>query len=729
MTPTAWAQQNRRTLSLVGGGFLAVLVLNYVVLPAQTPPGALLTALYKGLVTALFASALVLVYRSARIVNFATVAIGGVAATLLFEFTTRGLIPYGLALPIALAAGALVGCLFGLLYVLLFFKHPRLVLTVATIVFTALLVGLQGTVRSWFHKPGDLTDQSKTFFGPLPDILKADIDGLVFRLAHWIGFALMIGALVGLAVFFKKTRFGIAIRGSAENADRASLLGINVKLVAVGVWTIGGLLIGLATSMDLPVSGFSQQTGIDPTELFIPLSAAVLGRMTSLPVTVFSALALRIVQGIIAWSYPESRWFEILVFATVLTALLLQKRQVFTRVRGEASSWAAIREIRPTPRELDRLPQIGITRRALIGIGLGLGLVFPWLTGPGEIIDATNVFQVALAGISLVILTGWAGQISLGQYAFLGVGAVVTGVLSANVGLPFWLVIPIAGIVGALVATAIGIPALRLRGLFLAVTTFGLAVVVPILLFGQGFLGPKLPDKVERPKFLFLNFEDPTSLYYLLLAFLLGTIMMARALRKSRTGRVLIAVREDEQGAQSFGIDITRARLSAFALSGFLAALSGALFVYIQRGGLDIASFDVQASFQIFIMVVVGGLGSVAGGVLGPMFYLLLPNIIQNQVWVTLIQGTAPILVLLFVPGGLTQIVFGMRDAFLRVFATRHHIIVPSLFADYSREAWEHQRIPLAPPMANRGLSALRPEQRYRLTSRLWGRAPQKGTV
>jgi branched-chain amino acid transport system permease protein len=331
------------------------------------------------------------------------------------------------------------------------------------------------------------------------------------------------------------------------------------------------------------------------------------------------------------------------------------------------------------------------------------------------------IWTTSIIGISLVILTGWAGQISLGQMALVAVGAFAGGNMTLRMHIPFWVALPLAGLVGALFAVLIGLPALRVRGLFLAVTTFGIAIVLPLFIFDEKFLGRWVPRQdVKPPTLFFLDFKDHRSMYYLSFILFVLVVLAVQALRRSRGGRVLIAMRDNENGVQSFGIDVVRTRLTAFAISGFIAAFAGALLVH-QALGMDQFFFSAFFSIIIFSLVVIGGISSIAGAVLGAIFFvgggLLFPTLLQ------VIQGIVGLIVLMAIPGGFSQLVFGTRDAVLRVVAMRRHIVVPSLFADYSPEAWEKRLAPLAPAVQSQGLAVLKPEQRYALPSRIFGKA------
>ncbi|MFN2614836.1 MAG: ABC transporter permease, partial [Actinomycetota bacterium] len=491
---------------LIGAGLAVGIVLLYFVLPTRTPPGFLLYSLYTALLASLVAAGLILVYRSARIINFAQIVFGGASATLLYELATRNYLTYWLALPLALLGGALIGFLVGLLFVIFFFKRPRIVLTVATIVMMQLLGVLQNTLTQKFHKAGQL-DQGLPFPWPCPKRCLVTISHVPFGIPHLVGTLLAVATIAGMAFFFKKTRIGIAIRGSAENADRASLLGINTKAVQIGVWMISGLLAALFTTLSMPVTGYTLGYGTNPRELMLPLAAAVMGRMRSIPQTIMAAVGIVLVRDMIQVAYPQWNWFDIMLFFVIVGGLFLQREKSTSR-QTEVGTWDSIKEIRVIPRELIRMPQISNARWAGYGLLGALLLGYPWIAGTSQVGSAHTVFIVGIIGISLVLLTGWAGQISLGHYAFVAVGSVSAAFL-ASWHWPFLVVLPIAGASGAIVAALVGIPALRIRGLYLAVATLAMGVVVPNVLMGPDFLGPHLPKAaINRPKLSIVNLAD-----------------------------------------------------------------------------------------------------------------------------------------------------------------------------------------------------------------------------
>ncbi|MGZ4730018.1 MAG: branched-chain amino acid ABC transporter permease, partial [Acidimicrobiales bacterium] len=266
-----------------------------------------------------------------------------------------------------------------------------------------------------------------------------------------------------------------------------------------------------------------------------------------------------------------------------------------------------------------------------------------------------------------------------------GFGAAIGAYATQTWHLDLSLALLVAGLVGVVVAVLVGLPALRLRGLFLAVTTLAFAMATSSWLLNRRYFGWIPVSRVTRPKlFGVIDLNSQSSYYYLCLACLGLVVLGVRGIRRSRTGRVLLALRENERGAQSFGVNVIRAKLTAFALSGFLAAFAGCLLAHL----LQAFSPDVYgpgASFGIFTTAVVGGLGSLLGAALGALYLQGGQWFLPGPQWQQLASAAGVLVVLLIIPGGLGDLVYRVRDSWLRWVAQRHDIIVPSLLADIAQ--------------------------------------------
>lgn len=647
------------------------------------PLGVVVQGVVIGGLTSLLAFGLALTYRSNRIVNFATGDLGGAPAALGVLLIVGPGLPYFLAMPIALVAAVALGALVEFVFIRRFFEAPRLILTVVTIGIAGLLAGIEAILPKAF----DIKVPPQSF--PSPFDFSFEISPVVFRGNDIIAMLAVPVAIAALVGFFRFTRIGIAVRASAESAERASLLGVPVKRLQTIVWVVSTVLATVAVLLRAGIVGLPLGTAVGPGILLRALAAGVIGRMEKLPTIFVASVALGVLEQSIVFSTGQAGYVDPILFLVVIGALLFQRRSGASRVEdAQQSSWQAAKAVRPIPRELASLPEV---RRA-VRVGKLLGWValalVPAVLPDSRVNLAGLIVIFAIIGLSLVVLTGWAGQVSLGQMAFVGIGAAVGGWATATQGWDLLIALPLAGLAGAFAAVVIGLPALRIRGLFLAVTTLAFALAMST--YGLNVQYIKWLPKSRVPRPLMLGRIVTTSearYYYVILAGFAVAVAMVNGLRRSHAGRVLIAVRENERGAQSFGVNVIGAKLTAFAASGFLAAFAGCLFVHHQQS-LGISPYLPQESLKAFVMVVIGGLGSVSGALIGAAYlqgvtYFAsdLPAAARNLV-TFLSTGLGVVLVLLMLPGGLGSVLYTLRDRLLRALAERKGIHVPSLVAD-----------------------------------------------
>lgn len=728
-TAWTWARSDKGTASIaIGALFVVVLVF-----PRGMPAGVYATGLVFGARAALATLGLVLVYRSSRILNFAQVQLGAPGGILFFELVrhhtlVRGLdamchcvgakarpdrwavhLEYWSAIVVALLVSCLLSLAVYLLVVRRFRDSPPLVGTVATIAISSVLAygaGLSGIPRLF---------KDKDLGGAVPPPLDVSVHlhPSVLHLPDIAALVVGVLAMVGLMVFLSRSRIGVAVRATAENAERASTLGVNATTVSSVVWLAAGLLSGLATVLLVMSSGAAGGVG-GPSALVRVLGAAILAGMVSLPLAAAAAVGIGVLDQGFLWSFRNGLLVDTVVVGLVMVFLLARRQPRIGRVDPAGGSWRAAREVRPVPRELRDLPEVRRLRRRT-GVVIGaLVVLYPFLVSTGDVAAASVALVYGMVGLSLLLLTGWAGLISLGQFAFAAVGGYAVAYFGGRLGLPFLVAIPLAGIAGAIVALAVGLPALRIRGLYLAVTTLGLALVTSQVLLNERYGGRYVPASLSRPSIVGLSTTDERAFYFLALAFLVLTLFAVAGLRRSATARALIATRDNDRAAQAFGVNIMRARLAVFAASGLIAAVAGALFTY-QQQGLAPGNYGVEISLSLFLMVVIGGLGSAAGPLLGAVFVAFLT---QNFGGVaSLYTSVVVILILVAAEGGLTQVVFGVRDGMLRRIATRRGIRVPSLVADGAADTGDG-RVPIRPMVTGGGTASYVPVV-YRLPRRV----------
>ncbi|NLY79200.1 MAG: branched-chain amino acid ABC transporter permease [Lysinibacillus sp.] len=286
----------------------------------------------------------------------------------------------------------------------------------------------------------------------------------------------------------------------------------------------------------------------------------------------------------------------------------------------------------------------------------------------------------AIGAIGLNILTGFTGQISIGVGAFLGVGGYTTAILTTTYGLSFWISLPLAGIVTALVGGLFGIPSLRLKGLYLAIATLAAQVIITFVISRwDSVTGGTAGMVLSRPSLGNYSFVSNTSYYYLTLIILLLTVLYATNLLRTRVGRAFLAVRDRDIAAQIMGINLFYYKVLAFIISSFFVGIAGALLAHYTMI-VSPELYNIHVSIQYLAMILIGGLGSIFGSILGAAFITLLPvglNSIVDFLTVYMpdfyqlfsafkefVFGLAIILFLIFEPGGLAHIWQNIKNYF-----------------------------------------------------------------
>ena len=621
------------------------------------PAGAWIRGVVLGLLIALLAVGMALVYRANRVINFAQADLGFVPTSLAVGLIVFSGLPYLFGFGVGLVAAVALGAIIELAFVRRFAKASRLILTVATIGITQLLAAFALLVpRMW----GDESAASQRI--PPPIDWKVTIGSFILSANDLIALIVAPVAMIAVAVFLGSTRIGTAIRGSAERGERALMLGIPVAWLSTLVWAIAAGLSFLALFLRAGVLGVPLGAALSLTALVQALAALVIGRLRHLPTVATAAVALGILEYGVAWNASSPLLVMPIIGAAVLVALLLQRRQYSRADRDEAAGWRLADEVRPLQPTVARLPLVRLMRwgtATLIVVGLAL---IPIMLRTDQIIKATAVAVFAAIGLSLVVLSGWAGQISLGQMAFVAIGAAVSAKCTITWNVDITLALLAGGAAGAAAAFVVGLPALRLRGLYLAVTTLVFALAVNSWFLNRQFFGWIPQDRVERlPVFGRIDISTPTRFYVFTLVVVALVFVALRGVRHSRTGRAIVALRENELAAQAFSVSPVPVKLTAFTLSGAVAGVAGGLFVHLSQS-FDLTSYTAQESLNVFTAAVVGGLGSLFGGVLGAVFLRGSEWFITSPEWRLLSSAIGVLVVLLIIPGGLASLVIKIRD-------------------------------------------------------------------
>jgi ABC-type branched-subunit amino acid transport system ATPase component/ABC-type branched-subunit amino acid transport system permease subunit len=646
---------------------LAVVLVATVVVPGRVPLGVVLLGALIGTANGLLAVGLVLTYRSHRVVNFALAGIGGLGAALAIGLHLGRGVPWAVAVWPGLVLGLLGGAVVERVVLRRLENSPRLVVTVATIGLAQLFAAGQAVTPKLLGGPV-LVGAFRT---PLSR-LSWHVDPLLISGNDLLLAAVVPFVLAGLGWFLLRTDAGVAIRGIAENGDRARLLGIPAHRLSLLVWTIAGGLAALTVTLRAPSEGLNLSVASSGPQVMLPaLAAAVVAGLSSLPRAFAAGVALGVVDQVVRWNSSKQSVTSV-VLLVVLAVVLLARRVDSGRAAAAAAegTWLTTGSVRALPATVRGLPQVRLAGAGLwvaCGAGLlGLGLV----GSPSQLNIATVACCYAVVAVSLVVLTGWSGTVSLGQIAVLGVGATVAGDLIGKWNVDFFLAMLAGGAAGALVALLLAVPALRVDGQLLAVVTLTFAVAVDTFFLNPTNFGWLVPGAFDRPVlFGRWDMRSDKVLYLVGLALLVFAVVVARNLARGRTRRVTVAVRDNPRAAAAAGVDGVRAKLAAFVICGVLAGMAGAVHA-TALGAVGLRTYNTELSLFAFTTVVIGGVTSIGGALAATAaLYLLIYRFPQLQLVAT---GAGVLIVLLALPGGLAAAGARLRDRYALHVARRH---------------------------------------------------------
>ena len=629
------------------------------------PSGIVVEGAIIGLNYGLLAVGLALIYRTSRVINFAQGQIGVVAAAFMVKLYYDYRINYIAAAVAAVALSAAVAALSELVLRRLS-KRPRVMFMVATI-------GLSQVLFLFTVLPFIRPKQLFRAF-PVPLHWSFHIGTVVFPPGDIL--TLMVAPVVtlGLAAFIRFSPWGLAMRASSENTESARLSGVWVRRTSTVAWTLAGGLSAVTAILASPSQTSTLTETLSPDLLLLALLAALLGAMVSLPVAFFAGVGVGIVQEFLLWNINNpstgSATVELILFALLQGALLVRAASLAKGSRtSERLSWTSgtIDFRRATEGLRSRVGTTGVLGAMVIAVAL------PLMLSVGNDFLMSQICIYGVIALSLTVLTGWAGQVSLGQFALVGVGADMAAHLGG--GVPLVLLLPFAGVVTGVVSALVGITALRIRGLYLAVSTLGFALfmqssvlatpcwTLPLVhhTFCTGLPNPQ-STLVSRPSLFGLGLTSERAFAWFSLAILVLTVLMMRVWRDKGIARRLIAVRDNEVAAGAAGIPVVRTKLMAFALSGFMAGYAGVCFAFAtERFSTD--TFDPTVSLLVVSMVVIGGLDSIAGAVLGALYLVGLPAIFGTTNTTELLtSGIGLMAFILYLPGGMAQVMHQFGD-------------------------------------------------------------------
>ncbi|HTW11567.1 MAG TPA: ABC transporter permease [Solirubrobacteraceae bacterium] len=581
----------------------------------------LMIGLGAGAVYALLALGLVLKHRSAGVVDFSHAAVAMWCSYVFLELHTNGELilpwvaagwhiqvfsartgaPVWFSIFVALAYSAVLGLIFyyGVVRPL---RHAPVLARVCASVGLMLYLETAATL--------DFSTFSVSAPPILPDNAVHLADGLIVPSVdlYLAGIAIVVGLILGAV--YRYTRFGLATRAAAGNERGAVLIGLSATRLSAANWVLATVLASAAGVLILPVTTLSPS---DYTLFIVPaLGAALLGRFTSFPVTVTAGLAIGMFQSELGklqtvWTWlPQQGLQDGLPFILIMIAVVVLSKRLPARGLITGARNASIG--RP------RAPM----RTTLISFAIGLVAIL--LLSQLYVYAFAASLNVACVCLSVVVITGYVGQISLAQNAFAGISAFEISHIGHGLGLGFPFALILGALCAVVVGVVIGLPAVRVRGVNLAIVTLSVATALDALVFNSTwFSGGYTGLSVHQPRLLGLNLgitsnnNSTVFAIFSLVIFCLMAFLVAR-LRNAPAGRMFIAIRSNENAAAASGVNVARTKLFAFAISAFIAGIGGGLLAY-QQININPASFTSWTSLTILAIAYVGGVGRIGGAV------------------------------------------------------------------------------------------------------------------
>jgi ABC-type branched-subunit amino acid transport system ATPase component/ABC-type branched-subunit amino acid transport system permease subunit len=634
--------------------------------------GSLVLGLLNGAAFALLGLGIVLIYQTNRFLNLAYAQLGAAPALVLAKLVVQEGWSWWVAFPVSVAAGIGLGALVEWGLVSRLRKKTR-----STVSLLLLSVGIGQLLLALTYVPALGPPQSALSISgyPVPFHAHVTIGGVVLGGADLMTCVLAPLVILGLTAFLRFSLTGTKVRAAASNADAARLAGISTSRVSLLMWGLAGGLSAITAILQAPSQGTFNAATLGPTLLLLALGAATFGAFTSIPLTLAGGVALGVIQQVTLQISGKQGDAQVVLLLVILAVVVIRGRAI-----GEAFSITGAGVSHPTPRPVPAIltGHWVVTRRTQIACAVGLlGAVLlpflPALSAESRRFQLSLITCYALVAVSLCLLVGWTGQVSLGHFALVGLGAFVTARL-ADEHISLLVILALAGLAGATAMVVVGVPALRVPGLSLAVTSLGLAVIAPTWLFRQPWVGTQdsFGITLDLPAPL-RGLPAPTSelgVYFTGLALLVATFLFLSGVRRTALGRSLLAVRDNETAAASFGLTPAGTKLLALALSGFIAGTAGVVWAGAWHAVAP-TQFTSDISLLLLAAPVIGGVTSLAGStatttVLFSMTFFLSPKLsglfgdFGRQVGFQLaLAGVGVVATLLLYPTGMAG--FGQR--------------------------------------------------------------------
>ncbi len=584
--------------------------------------------LLAGAAYALSSLGVVVIYKGSGVLNFAQGAVG-----MMGTFVYANAVNAGEGIAVGLVLGLGTSALLGLIIYLLVMRPLRRAAPVVRMVasFSVLLL-LEGLAElRW-----GTGSVAVSYLVPQHE-LRAD--GVTIGTADLLSIGIAILVTAGLSLAFARTTSGRATEAAASSEEGAMRLGYRVNVLAAGTWVVGSLLAGLAGILIAP------QVGITATTLTLivigSLAAALVGGFKSLWITLIAAFVIGAAESMFTTLFPtQPGWSTAVPFFVIVAVMAVRGQAVPSRVEAVSQ----------------RLPLAAYPKFSPVGavVAVVAFVLLPIVLDPYWQSQAVLGVATALVTLSVVLLTGYLGQISLMQWAAAGVGGFIGGALAATDHWPMIPAILVAAIVAFAIGAVIALPMLRIRGMDVAIVTLGAGIAIQSLLIGQFWgvsgLTVPAPDLFGSP----LTSREFLYVAEVILAIVILALWFAR---RGVVGQKLLAIRGSERAAAACGIRLPPSKVITFGLASAIAAIGGSLFAFGSTT-IETAGFDPVTSVEILAFCFINGVGSISGAVmvgfaiaLGPIF---LQNIlhVQDTSWFIIVGGVATIWTLIRHPDG-----------------------------------------------------------------------------
>jgi branched-chain amino acid transport system permease protein len=588
-----------------------------------------------GNIYALLAIGLALIFGVANLINFAHGSVYTIGAYVGWACVTFFGTPLPLTIAIVLFATALVGIAIERLAIRPLQGRSRIAPLLATIGLSFVLDQLVQLI---------CRPEPRALPNPLPAWRITIGGGSIGALDILIAAIGIVSAAV-LFAFLRYTKLGWAVRATAQDPEAAAQMGVNTDAVNSTVFSIASALGGLS---GLLVGMYYNH--IDPTMSFTAMLkgivATVIGGVGNVPGAIFGSLVLGLTESYGIALFGET-YRDLFAFVLLIAALMLRPEGLFGRgaVHSEPLTGTFLAPSKPL-----RVPKAAVWAATLAAAVLPLLYAQPYLLQ-----TLTNAWLAGMLALSLTLMAGTAGQISLGQAALLAIGAYASALLTLDLGLPVGFAILLAGILAAAIGTLLIFPAFRLRGHYVAIATLAIGQVVGLVILNwesltQGAMGL---SGIPPLSFAGRDLYSPAAVYWICLAALVILALMQTRLLSSHFGRTLRAIRDDDIAARAYGVQLDRYKSLAFAFGAFGAGVSGALSAHL-FSYINYQTFDAQVSLLALTMIILGGMGNVLGAIAGALILVSLPEAFRfTAEYRVLIYGVVLLLMIRFRPQGL----------------------------------------------------------------------------